>query len=261
MFVVLMAVCFNANAMPYYFYTGLGSSGSFDRGLSNEAFEVGFGLEVYNNGLFGLDLELGYTTGSTGKGKPFTVASKVKLEPVITLPVVVLDIPIPVPVPKPEPEPEPEPVQPPPVTDCGDDFCYAYDAPVRPEAVGTKTPKTTTSMPTIENDIFSFTIKPKIKINDFIWINLQFGADKKTMDGEIKQKIIDKESRSIQWHNGTHFSDDTVTYHVGVGSLFKFNKQLNGYVKGDWYDMSESIDGYDFQTDDVVMIAGLRFLF
>lgn len=285
-FIVLMAVCFSASAMPFYFYTGLGSSGSIDRGLGHEVAEVGFGVEAYNNGVFGVDIELGYTTEGTVKGRPIMLASKAEpapttyvaedpkpveinipgvLGPVIALPVVVLDIPIPLPISVPEPEPEPPPIdeggtdvaEP----ECGDDFCYDYDTPMGPAAVGTKMPKATTATPTIQNDIFSITVNPKIKVNDFIWLNLRFGVDKKMTDGEIKNEIIDKESRSIQWYNDTHFSDDTVTYHVGAGGVFKFRKQLAGYAKADWYDMSESIQGNDFQTDDVVVIAGLRFLF
>jgi hypothetical protein len=319
--IVLMAVCFNAHAVPFYFYTGLGGAGSFDRGPEHEVAEFGFGVEVYDNGLFGLDLELGYTTGGNVKGRPITLASndptpprdffvviedpapvpppkpvEIKMPGVTTLfnvPRIVVNIPIPMGLPTQGREPEPEPVEPEPVeTDvaqpgCDDDFCYeppacdsemcfsaeAKPAPpvakppvvtspvAKPPVVTAPAPSITTATPSISNDIFSISVNPKIKVNDFIWLNLRFGADKKMTDGEVKQQQIDPQSRTIKWYNDTHFSDDTLTYHVGVGSIFKFRKKLRGYVKGDWYDLNDAIEGNDFQTDDVIVTAGLRFLF
>lgn len=285
-FLLLVAICFNANATPFYFYTGLGSSGSFERGLGDSVGEIGFGAEVYRTDNFGVDLEAGYTRMGYTNGEPYTILAAntqptvpaaptlvdepkpIVIEfpgidlPVIDLPIVVIDIPIAMPEPAPPPDPPVVVVVPDPPT--------VFDPPAVPEEPTVQLNsvraqaaplQAKTATPTIQNDLFSITISPKVKINDFIWLNFRFGADKKMTDGEIKHKTIDKESKTIQWNNGTHFSDDTVTYHVGVSGVFTWRKQLRAYVKGDWYDMNGSIQGKSFKTDDVIVVAGLRFLF
>ncbi len=236
-------------ASPFYFYTGMAPG----------AGEVGIGAEVWANEKFGLDIEAGYTRTGWSSSREITLAyNDIPAEtpepppPAVSEPIVIIDVVVPVkPPPPPEPvEPSEEPrevVRPLP--------CYEEVCPSAASQTASGPPTVT---PKMKNDIFSIKGAARIKVTDFIWLNLNFGAEKKSTDGKLEKKGIDDQS-FMYFRNTERFQNDSLDVVVGASALFQFRKQLKGYLKADYHDFAGTVDGFEAEQDNLVVTAGLRF--
>jgi hypothetical protein len=65
----------------------------------------------------------------------------------------------------------------------------------------------------------------------------------------------------INWRTKEKFRDDELTYIIGGAVLFDLRDQLKGVIKFDYHDLNNQVYDNDFQTDDIMVSAGLRFGF
>ena len=56
-------------------------------------------------------------------------------------------------------------------------------------------------------------------------------------------------------------SDDNVNFFGGAGVIVGIRKQLDGYVTADYHDANNNVDDKDFDSDDLIVMTGLRFGF
>ena len=285
-----------ANASPFYFQTTIGGAGSFDRGLDNTTGGIALGVTVYETDRFGIDLEAGYTHIGTVKAKP-VVEHTVWYEPQpIVVPVAPRkppDVVVDPPIVKPEPIIEPpvvvvEPPEEPPIYIAEPDKAIGppdqghiddqqapeeppivvIDLPILP--VLASTPQSVKAgnvringqelkkyLPKFSTDLYQLTAGARVKIGNFLWINLRGGAEKKVIDGQIEEKS--QKGQLINWRTDEKFRDNELTYLLGGSVLFPIRKQLMGIVKFDYHDHNNQVDDSKFQTDDIIVSVGLRF--
>lgn len=113
--------------------------------------------------------------------------------------------------------------------------------------------------PQFSTDLYSLTAGARLKLGNFMWIQVRGGAEKKVIDGQIEEKT--EKGEMINWRTKEKFRDDEWTYILGGSALFNLRKQLMGVVKIDYHDLNNHIDDNDFKTDDIIVSAGLRFGF
>jgi len=275
-----------ADASPFYFQTTLGGAGSFDRGPEHPTASIAIGAAVYETERFGIDLEAGYTRIGTVKATP-KVEHTVWYEPI---PVV------PVPTERPEPTeplpiisepakpigppaqvkietPPPELAEPEPETE-NDKPILVIDVPIdlalpgkllarsvkgAPEGIRINGQELKKYIPKYSTDLYQTTIGARLKLGNFMWIQLRGGAEKKVIDGQIDEKR--QKGETINWRIKEKFRDDEITYVLGGSVLLNLRKQLMGVLKFDYHDLNNRVDDNSFQTDDIIVSAGLRFGF
>lgn len=296
--IVLFLFAGVANASPFYFQTTLGSAGSFGRGLGHETGSIALGAEIFKTDRFAIDLEAGYTQISSNKGKktvqetiwyevdvptipdpePIVVVEAPVIEPP-TIPepedtIVVIDAPITPPltyqnppgsdetVISHDPLPDEPEVEEPPIVEIDIGLPFRRIVPQgagKIEGVRINGKEIKEFMPKFSTDLYQATAGARLKIGNFMWIQLRAGAEKKVIDGQIEEKT--KKGELINWRTKEKFRDDEVTYILGGAALFNLRKQLMGVVKFDYHDLNNSVNDSDFQTDDIIVSAGLRFGF
>jgi hypothetical protein len=264
-----------ASASPLYLQSTIGGAGSFDRGTEHTIGSIAIGAAVYETQRFGIDLEVGYT--HSGNVKPRSTIEHIDpplqpepIEPIIITKGSPLDsLPdIEPPVPKPIPEPDPEPI---PVLEEDDpiiEVIIPIDIPINvmaasidgiPEGVRINGQELKEYMPKFSTDLYQTTIGFRLKIGNFMWIQLRGGAEKKVIDGQIDEKT--QKGEMINWRTKEKFRDDELTYIIGGAVLFDLRDQLKGVIKFDYHDLNNQVYDNDFQTDDIMVSAGLRFGF
>lgn len=295
--IILVASLFAgvASASPFYFQTTIGGAGSFERGPEHLTGNIAIGAVVYETNRFGIDLEAGYTHIGTVKQRsnvehtvwyePITVTlaptdppappepieqpTEITLNEPVIIPVVVIPViepPVTVIEPPTEPVSEPSP----PSED--DNPLIEVDIPVDlprrvlsesiggiPEGVRINGQELKEYMPKFSTDLYQATMGARIKIGNFMWIQLRGGAEKKVIDGQIDEKT--QKGEMINWRTKEKFRDNELTYVIGGSVLFDIRKQLKGIVKFDYHDFNNQVNDDDFQTDDIMVSAGLRFGF
>jgi len=289
-----------ADASPFYFQTTIGGAGSFDRGLDRPTASIAIGAAVYETERFGIDLEAGYTRIGTVKGKP-TIEHTVWYDPgpVVPAPIEIPAPPVgPEPIDPPQitsepPEPIGPPDQfkikdpvtppdfaipapdPPPEPDTGDDKpILVIDVPIDlaiprsvlarsangiPGSIKINGQELKAYIPKFNTDLYQGTIGARLKIGNFLWIQLRGGVEQKVIDGQIEEKR--QKGEVINWRIKEKFRDDAITYIIGGSALFNLRKQLMGVVRFDYHDLNNRVDDDSFQTDDIIVGAGLRFGF
>ena len=299
--ILIGALSTSANSSPFYMQTTLGSAGSFSRGPEHSVASICLGAEIFKRDRFAIDLEVGYTSIGSVKGKSRieeTIWYKAPEEPIIivqpepkipTNPIIINE---PVPTPKrtepapapriikwepivvvakdPDPIHEPDPIIVPVVEPEKDEPVIIIElasVPIFPKAVkglpeGVKVNgrELKEYVPKFGTDLYNATIGARIKFGNFLWINVRGGAEKKVIDGTIEEKTTE-EGMLINWRTKEKFRDEEYTYILGASALFKLRKQLMGIVKVDYHDLNNQVDDNDFQTDDFIVSAGLRFGF
>lgn len=167
----------------------------------------------------------------------------------------------PLPQPDPKPEPEEEPIL---VIDLPPGIFLPPRAQPRaikgiPDGVRINGQELKSYFPQFSTDLYSLTAGARLKLGNFMWIQVRGGAEKKVIDGQIEEKT--EKGEMINWRTKEKFRDDEWTYILGGSALFNLRKQLMGVVKIDYHDLNNHIDDNDFKTDDIIVSAGLRFGF
>ena len=293
LFVILFMTFSSAHALPWYFFSGIGGQGSLQRGLTNNVGGIGFGSTVFQSGKYAVDLEFAYTragriSGNEGSSvsflqkpqpqAPILPAPPPKPTPPAPPPVVVTPDPIhvapppivivpdPVPVapdpvlvaPPPVvvvPDPLPPPVAPP----CDDEIC----GPPGYNLASIKSLKSNTRVsnmkPKLRSDYYSVSINPRVNFYNKVWFAVRIGVEQHVLDGNVVTYIKGGGLPDITTEES--ISDDKINFFGGAGAIVGIRKQLDGYVTADYHDANNSVDDKDFDSDDLIIMTGLRFGF
>lgn len=257
-FICLLLCIGPASASPFYFQTALGTDGD-GRGSGR----VDLGVEVFDNGTFGFDIEAGYThlgvMACDTVERTYTIDDTiVEIEPTIPPPLPArpkIEVPYPV-VPGPIKAPPPIvvdidiPIDPP-----IDDIIDVGLASV-PGNVSINGKQLKQYLPKFRTDIYSVTANPRVRIGNFMWLNFKIGVERKKLDGTLKEK-----GSFLDWKSDEKFSDAEVNYVLGGGAMFTLRDRLKGVLRFDYRDEKNWLEGNELPASDFIYSAGLRFGF
>ena len=113
--------------------------------------------------------------------------------------------------------------------------------------------------PKLRSDYYSVSINPRVNFYNKVWLAVRIGVEQHVLDGDVVTYMKGGGLPDITKEES--ISDDKMNFFGGAGVIVGIRKQLDGYVTADYHDANNNVDDKDFDSDDLIVMTGLRFGF